>query len=172
MTTIPYQNEIVSAANQNNIPPSILAGVLDQESGFNANARNVNKVNGQPVSVDQGIAQINNKAHPDVSSTQANNPGYAIPYAASLLSNYYQTCGNWTGALEKYNSGKCSGDTGYASSVLSKANQYGFLDSGNTGANGSTGPSWLNPLESGMVKYGLIGIVIVFGFLFIMNGLG
>lgn len=122
----PYRALIVSSARKRGIPPSVLAGVLQTESGFNPQATGVNP--GPPRSVDRGIAQINNVAYPQISNAEAYNPQFAIPYAAGILKSHYQTCKTWTGALEAYNSGQCSGDTGYSSKVLAASKKYVALD--------------------------------------------
>lgn len=162
---IPYQAEIVSAAKQNNVPPSILAGLLAHESGFNAHAT------GQDVgSLDRGIAQINSKAYPNVSNAEAYNPYYAIPFAAQTLASHYKTCGSYQGALEAYNSGQCQGDTGYSSAVLQQAKKYQSLNGGLSSIkgifSGSTGG-----LQSNLIKYGLMGILVVFGLIAIIDGM-
>lgn len=122
----PYSGLIVSSARANGVPPSLLAGLLSHESGFNPQATGVNTA---PVrSTDRGIAQINNLAYPNVSNAQAYDPSYAIPFAAQKLAAAKKNCGTWSGALQVYNSGQCSGDPGYSSAVLSKAKSYTGLD--------------------------------------------
>jgi soluble lytic murein transglycosylase-like protein len=110
------------ASAQYGLPAGLLEGLIHVESGWDPQAvgRNTNG------SVDRGIVQINNRAHPEVSDQQAYDPAQAIPWAAAYLRQLYQSCGSWTGALAAYNSGRCSGDPGYVGAVLSAARQYGY----------------------------------------------
>lgn len=103
------------------LPTGLLAGLIEIESGGNPNITHDNAH-----SIDRGIAQINNVAHPDVTNAQAYNPSFAIPWAANELSGLIGKCGSVVGGLEAYNSGRCSGDTGYASAVLAAAKRYGY----------------------------------------------
>lgn len=121
MSTTTYDGLINQAAAQYGVPASLEKGLLEQESGLNPYAIGPDS-NG---TVDLGIAQINaagpGAAHPNVSPMQAFNPSYAIPWSARYLAQLHQACGSWTGALEKYNSGSCSGAPAYAAAVLARA---------------------------------------------------
>lgn len=129
--SVPYASTIQGAAATNGLPPSLLAALLDQESTFNPSAIN-NNANG---SVDRGIAQINNAAHPNVTDAQAMNPTFSIGWAAAYLSSLVKSCGSVTGGLSKYNTGHCNSQTGqqYASSVLARVPLYTSLDQSTSG---------------------------------------
>lgn len=71
---------IVDSANKFGVDPNLLAAVLFQESRYNPKA-----VGGDPN--DRGIAQINSIAFPNVSSSQAFDPSFAIPFAAKKLAD-------------------------------------------------------------------------------------
>lgn len=103
-----YSDLIANSAKENNIHPAVLASLLFSESGFRPNAVNYNRdINGQiiPNNYDRGIAQINSVAHPDVTDDQANDPSFAIPYAAKLLSSYIQQTGSAKLGIAAYNLG-------------------------------------------------------------------
>lgn len=170
MANVPaaYTATIQSSAAANGLSPALLASLLNHESGFIAGAVNNNYVNGHLASTDRGIAQLNSVAYPQVTDAQANDPYYAIPFAAQVLSHHIQTCGSVAGGLSAYNSGQCSGDSAYAQAVQAGQSNYSSLLSGLPGiaANlfgGSATSDW--------TRIGLIGIVVVFGFLFLYKGL-
>lgn len=166
-----YVPIIQQSATQNGIQPSLLASLLNQESGFNYNARNVDK-SASGTSVDQGIAQINSAAYPDVTTAQADNPYVAIPMAAGILAAHLKSCKTVTGALEAYNSGQCSGDSGYSSAILANQSAYASLDTTSGGSGMFSGLSTsLFGGSTDWTRLALIGIVVVFGFLFIYKGI-
>ena len=109
------------------IPAGLLEGLIAHESGWNPAA-----IGRDAHSVDRGIAQINSRAHPDISQAEAEDPAFAIPWAARTLSEYAKVCGGWEGALNRYNSGGCSGDASYAAAVLRAAKAYGYQPSAGT----------------------------------------
>lgn len=162
-----YVATIQSSAAANGVSPSLLASLLNHESGFNYQAVNHNYVNGQVASTDRGIAQINNVAYPQVTDAQANDPYYAIPYAAQILGNHIKNCGSVAGGLAAYNSGQCSGDSAYSTAVLAGQSNYAGLNSGLSGF----ASQLFGGGSSDWTRIGLIAIVVVFGFLFIYKGL-
>ena len=109
------------AEAQYRLPAGLVSGLIEVESGWDPQA-----VGHNPRSVDRGLVQINSLAHPDVTPGQAFDPSFAIPWAAKELAGLIARCGSVTGGLEAYNSGRCQGDTGYASAVLSAARRYGY----------------------------------------------
>ena len=117
-----YAPLIASSAHRYRVPADILDSLLYVESGFNPAAFHRN-TNG---SVDRGIAQINSAAHPHVTAQQADNPAFAIPYAAQILASNRQRCGSWSGALQAYNSGSCTGAPGYAARVLGQSTRISW----------------------------------------------
>lgn len=126
MSAIPYASTIQGAAAANGLQPSLLAALLDQESSFNPAAIGHN-ANG---TIDQGIAQINSGAHPNVTSAQAMDPTFSIGWAGAYLASLIKACGSVQGGLSKYNTGQCNSQTGqqYAASVLSRVPMYTALD--------------------------------------------
>jgi len=96
-----YQGVIKNAADSNKIPFNLLAALLYHESNFNPNCKFINKDG----SIDRGIAQINNKAHPEISDAQAYDSNFAIHWAANYLANLYKQYNNWWETLLAYNGG-------------------------------------------------------------------
>jgi len=90
-------NLVVKSAQENELDPALLASHLWTESGYNPKAFN----NG-----DYGIAQINLASHPDVTEEQANDPNFAIPFAAKLLkSKIDEFGGDYNRGIAAYNVG-------------------------------------------------------------------
>jgi len=96
-----YQWPIKKASMDHYVPYNLLASLLYHESGFNPKCRSVNSDG----SVDRGIAQINDRAHPEVSDAQAYDPIFAINWAASYLSNLHKKYNDWWRVLLAYNGG-------------------------------------------------------------------
>lgn len=96
--TVPaqYVNTIEQAASANGIPPSLLAGLIQQESGFNPNAASATGA--------EGIAQF----MPATAAGMGVNPydpTSAINGAAQLLGSYTRQFGSYGDALAAYNAG-------------------------------------------------------------------
>lgn len=108
------------ASAQYGVPPALETALLQQESGLNPSARNVNAGGSAPGSVDRGIAQINSYWQPQVSAAQAYDPTFAIPWSARQLASLKQQYGSWSAALQAYNSGSPTGAPGYAAAVLGR----------------------------------------------------
>lgn len=131
MATVParYATLVNSSAARYGVPASVLADLLQYESSWNPTATHFNPAGPlqmQP-SWDRGLAQINSIAHPDVTVTEASNPGFAIPWAAKTLAANYRRTGSWSGAVAAYN----PGDPGYAAAVLGgAAGSFGSVSSG------------------------------------------
>jgi soluble lytic murein transglycosylase-like protein len=89
---------IFSAALAFGVPPWMLCEVARIESGFRVHAVNVNR-NG---SVDRGLFQLNNVAHPHVNPW---NPRESARYAARYLRDLRRETGSWRHALTAYNVG-------------------------------------------------------------------
>lgn len=98
-------------------PAPLLHAQLNYESRLRPNATGFNKSG----SIDRGIAQINNQAHPEVSDAEAYNPRFAIHWAAAYDAALYQRCGSYAGALQAYNSGRCNGAPAYAKAIIDAA---------------------------------------------------
>lgn len=123
-----YGAVVQRAAQQHGIDPSILAGLIETESGWNPNA--VSKAGAR------GIAQIMPQYHPGVN---VNDPVASINYAAKYLSQLQRQFGGdmrlaliaynaGPGNVEKYR-GPIPGDTessSYYGKVLKSAAKYGY----------------------------------------------
>jgi murein DD-endopeptidase MepM/ murein hydrolase activator NlpD len=113
--TGPFASLVNAAAHAFGLDPFLLAGVLKTESGFQAAPDHVDPN-------DAGIAGINLPSHPDVTRAQAQDPSYAIPWAARYLAELKQRYnGSTVAALRAYNTG--SGDpsargNSYATTVM------------------------------------------------------
>ena len=122
---------------RSDLPVGLLEGLIDTESGWLPSATGYNRNSaGVVVSIDRGLAQINNKAQPQVSDAQAYDPRFSIAWAAQYLAKLLKGAGgDVQAALEEYNSGRPTGDAGYAQTVLTAARRYGYT--GPTTAAGS-----------------------------------
>ncbi|MGA7835176.1 MAG: NlpC/P60 family protein [Acidimicrobiales bacterium] len=99
--TVPaqYVSAVESAASANGIPASLLAGLLQQESGFNPNAASSAGA--------EGIAQF----MPETAAGMGVNPydpTSAINGAAQLLGSYTREFGSYADALAAYNAGSAA----------------------------------------------------------------
>lgn len=89
---------IYNAAQQYGVNPAILASLLFSEHGLIAdNNKTFNRDPNTgaiiPGNYDRGIAQINAKAHPEITDEQAFDPNFAIPWAAKTLSGHIKNLG-------------------------------------------------------------------------------
>lgn len=102
------------AASEYGVPADplgvVLAAVIGHESSWQVAARHVN-TNG---SVDRGLAQINNEAHPQVTNALAYSPQYALDWSAGYIAKAFARSGSWSSAVQSYNPGA----PGYAQTVL------------------------------------------------------
>lgn len=90
----------VEAAGTIEIPDHLLQRLGGQESGHDPVAQ------GYVDPDDEGWAQINGPAHPNITLTQRWSPSFAIPWAASYLKTFYvDEAADWDGALASYNIG-------------------------------------------------------------------
>jgi hypothetical protein len=106
-TTAQIQQMIVDAANQYGVPPNIALGIAAHESGFNANATNLN-TNG---TTDYGVMQLNSTTVQTLGIADPMDPQQNINGGMQLLSQLLtQYDGNVTNALWAYASG--SGNVG------------------------------------------------------------
>lgn len=95
---------IQKASQTYGIDPSLLAAQLFTESGFNPQAQNTNS----PGNTDRGIAQINNRAYPEVTDSQAYDPQFGVNFMAKHLSKGIKKFGksNIDLAIASYNVGR------------------------------------------------------------------
>ena len=122
-----YGQVVQQAAQKHGIDPSILAGVIETESGWNPNARS---------KYARGIAQIVPESHPGVNY---NDPIESINYAAKYISQLQRQFGGdmklaliaynaGPGNVEKYR-GPIPGDSesgAYYGKVMKAAGKYGY----------------------------------------------
>lgn len=94
---------IYNSAAQAGVDPNVFASLLFTEHGFQTSAGINKNTDG---SYDRGIAQINNKAHPEISDQQALDPNFAIPWAAKALAAHVKNLGGYTKGIAAYNVGE------------------------------------------------------------------
>ncbi|HEY1760982.1 MAG TPA: NlpC/P60 family protein [Acidimicrobiales bacterium] len=92
----PYVATVEQAASENGIPPSLLAGLIQQESGFNPTAVS-------PAGA-EGIAQFMPATAAGI-GVDPYNPTSAINGAAQMLGSYTRQFGSYADALAAYNAG-------------------------------------------------------------------
>lgn len=107
----PDQEQLIyNAAHAAHINADVLASVLFTEHGFQPMGNNYNRdQNGNiiPGDYDRGEAQINSVSHPEISDQQADNPQFAIPWAANTLAGHLKNLGgNYAKAIAAYNVGE------------------------------------------------------------------
>jgi soluble lytic murein transglycosylase-like protein len=95
-----YLPLIVSAENSYDLPPSLLARVLDIESAYREDI--ITGLTRSPAGA-LGIAQIVPRWHPTVNPLE---PLEAIPYAAKYLHDLHARFGTWQKAIAAYNWGQ------------------------------------------------------------------
>ena len=129
----PFYDLIVKTASGKGINPAIAAAGLFNESGIDPNAPdNVNyDSKGKVVSIDRGIAQINNVAYPEVTDKQARDPNFAIPWKINKIAENLARYPDINDAIAVYNLGptglakrKGAGYTHYISGLDAYGQQY------------------------------------------------
>ena len=102
-----YADTVNTSSNTHHIPPSVLAGIVQTESGFDEKAPDNNNKDkdGNVTSTDRGLAQINTKAHPEVTEAQARDPKFAIDFVGRTISNNQKYTHNWEKSIAAYNVG-------------------------------------------------------------------
>jgi Transglycosylase SLT domain len=136
----PYAALINRSARANGLDPWLLAALLWVESRFNPKARSSAGA--------VGIAQIELSAHPDVTAAEAENPSFAIPWAARYLALLKRHAGGSTvGALRAYNTGSSKPSPAgnhYADSVLGQRKTLrGQRHGASAGSSGGRGRGFL-----------------------------
>jgi hypothetical protein len=100
--------KIVQESKADDIDPRVVAAVLETEHGLimddHKMTPNYDK-EGNILSTDRGGAQINDKAHPDVTTEEAWDPDYAIKWEAKYLSDKVHRIG-YEDAIKAYNIGE------------------------------------------------------------------
>lgn len=113
-----YQGLIQAKSKQYGVPVSILTALLGHESGYNPKAKNINSKE-----TSYGLGQINLKAHPNVTRAQAENPDFAVNFAAEKLAGMIQKYGLYEG-IQAYNTPGAIGSAQliqYANRILKNA---------------------------------------------------
>lgn len=113
-----YKGMIQTKAQQYGVPVSILSALFGRESGYNPKAKNINKRE-----TSYGLAQINLLAHPNVTRQQAEDPNFAIDFAAKRLASMIQKYGLYEG-IQAYNTPGAIGSAQlveYANNILKRA---------------------------------------------------
>lgn len=141
--TINLQSLIYQESLDQGVPPSIALAVAQQESNtsqWNANGTLVTGTSGE-VGVFQLMPATAAGLGVDATDLTQNIQG-GISYLAQLFQKY----GNWSSALQAYNSGSPTGSPSYASSVLAIASamtlsdttDLSSIDDSGDGSSGST----------------------------------
>lgn len=115
---------IAEKAKETGVPASLISAVINQESGFNPNAQNVNDKERS-----YGLGQINLNAHPQITKEQATDPGFAIDFVANRLKNMINKYGLYEG-VQAYNTPGAIGSEQlirYANNILTKAGANNIL---------------------------------------------
>lgn len=86
-----------AAARRYGVPPSLFRRLIQQESGWNPDARNPSGAT--------GLVQIHLPSHPDISEQQARDPAFALGWGARYLAAQKARFGKWDLALAAYNAG-------------------------------------------------------------------
>lgn len=111
------------ACQKYHIPERLLISQIEHESGFDPRARGENRdAEGNLLSVDRGLAQINSYWHPEVTDEEAYDSKFAINWIAREMSDLYKKYGSWGKALSVYNTGNPEDGfkNGYVKAVMSK----------------------------------------------------
>lgn len=110
-----YYDTIVNTSKGLGINPAFSAAGLMNESGLDE--KTPDSINydskGKEVSRDRGIAQINDKAHPEVTEAQARDPNFAIPWKINKIAENLKKYPDINQAIAAYN----LGDAGVANST-------------------------------------------------------
>jgi hypothetical protein len=93
-----------AAARRYGIPPSLFRRLIQQESGWNPDARNPSGAT--------GLVQIHLPSHPDISEAQARDPAFALGWGARYLAAQKARFGRWDLALAAYNAGPGNVESG------------------------------------------------------------
>lgn len=177
---VAYQGAIELASQQYGIPASVLAAQINQESGFNPNARSSAGA--------EGIAQFEPGTAASVGLSNPFDPITSIMAMAKLDSQYVSEFGSLDLALAAYNAGPGAVETAgnqipnitetqnYVTSILSAAGVSGSTggDSGSTTSSTDVGSilslteNLANPAFWGRVGKGAIAAGLIGGGIFFM----
>jgi soluble lytic murein transglycosylase-like protein len=155
VTTYPYARIVAAAAKRHGVPYGVLLGLLLHEDA-SGNPRAVSSTG------DYGPAQIHLASHPGVSRSQAENPAFAINWAAEYLASLHARCGTWAGALTQYNHGVALGcqPSTYSDAVLSIAARHGYAGEAPAQPSTSNWEAWAFwALVAALVLVVLLGVI-------------
>jgi hypothetical protein len=92
------KNQVMNVSKKYKVDPALISAMLWQESGYRPEAQNGD---------DRGIAQINKKAHPEVSDKQAYNREFAVNWMAREMASLIKHFdGDISRAVAAYNVGR------------------------------------------------------------------
>lgn len=101
-----YVDMVNKNSQQYDVPPSLIAAILQNESGFNPKVSdNYSVMESGIKSRDRGMAQISDYWNPDVTDEQAYDPRFSIEYIAKTLRNRQNKYDNWAQSVASYNVG-------------------------------------------------------------------
>lgn len=92
-------------ADRHGIPPEILMAIAYKESNWRHYGRDGGVLRGRWSPTDQGIMQINEKAHPNAFPRARTDMRYNIEYGARYLKYQFERYKNWNDAVAAYNTG-------------------------------------------------------------------
>lgn len=131
-----------TAARKYGVPPSLFRRLIQQESGWNPDARNPSGAT--------GLVQIHLPSHPDISEEQARDPAFALGWGARYLASQKRRFGRWDLALAAYNAGPGNVETGRWKSFPETTNYVKKIMGGRGSA--SRGPVSALPVPAGRPK--------------------
>lgn len=93
------------AADRHGIPPEILMAIAYKESNWRHYGRDGGVLRGRWSPTDQGIMQLNEKAHPKAFPRARTDMQYNIEFGARYLKWQFERYNNWNDAIAAYNTG-------------------------------------------------------------------
>ena len=115
-----------TAARRHGVPPSLFRRLIQQESGWNPDARNPSGAT--------GLVQIHLPSHPDITEGQARDPAFALGWGARYLATQKARFGRWDLALAAYNAGPGNVESGRWKSFPETRNYVKNILSGKAGS--------------------------------------
>jgi hypothetical protein len=116
-----------AAAKRYGVPPGLFRRLIQQESGWNPDARNPSGAT--------GLVQIHLPSHPDISEEQARDPAFALGWGARYLATQKARFGRWDLALAAYNAGPGNVENGKWQSFPETRNYVKNILGGKTAVN-------------------------------------
>jgi len=100
-----YGNDIIVEALDQKVPVNLVLSLVYAESEFDYKAYNENVKDGEVVSIDRGLFQLNNKSFPELKRDDFYNPHKNMKIGISYLKFLYERFGTWERAVLAYNCG-------------------------------------------------------------------